>query len=72
MFETWLMVPLSALYGGSLTLALTEWVRNPRTRYLSRWAWLPIIVIFSLVGPMAYLLFGKEPAGKQELDATSA
>lgn len=56
----WLIVPLSILYGGLLALGLSTWVRKPRTRYLNRWVWLSIIVLFSLVGPLAYLLFGKE------------
>jgi hypothetical protein len=66
MFETWLLVPLSMLYGGLLALALSEWLRHPRTRYLSRWVWLPIIVIFSLVGPLTYLLLGHERSGRWE------
>jgi hypothetical protein len=60
----WLIVPLSILYGGLLALGLSEWVRNPRTRVLNRWAWLPIIVLLSLVGPLAYLLLGKERSGE--------
>lgn len=63
MYELWLIVPLSMLYGGLLTLALSEWIRHPQTRSLNRWAWLPIIVIFSLVGPLAYLLLGNERSG---------
>jgi hypothetical protein len=60
MHETWLIVLLAMLYGALLALALSEWMRHPRTRYLNRWAWLPIIVIFSLVGPLAYLFLGNE------------
>jgi hypothetical protein len=60
MDETWLIVLLSVLHGGLLAFALSEWLRHPRTRCLNRWAWLPIIVIFSLVGPVAYLLLGNE------------
>jgi hypothetical protein len=60
MVETWLVVLLSVLYGGLLALALSEWPRHPHTRYLNRWAWLPIIAIFSLAGPLAYLLLGNE------------
>ena len=43
-----------------LLAALVEWVRNRQTRYLSRWLWLPIIVVFSIVGPLAFLLLGRE------------
>ena len=63
MYEMWLIVPLSILYGALLALALSEWVRHPRARTLNRWAWLFIIVIFSLIVPVAYLLLGCERSG---------
>ena len=60
MFESWIVVGLAILYGALLALALSTWVREPRTRVLGRWLWLAIIVVFSLVGPLAYLLLGSE------------
>jgi hypothetical protein len=57
---TWLLIlPWALLYVVLLAIALAEWVHNPRTRYLSRWIWLPIILLFSLLGPAAYLLLGR-------------
>jgi hypothetical protein len=59
MNETWfLMGPLAVLYVALLGLALVQWVRHPDTCGLNRWVWLSIIVLFSLVGPIAYLLLG--------------
>jgi hypothetical protein len=56
----WLLLfPLALLYVGLLAAALAQWVRNPRARYLNRWIWLPIILLFSLLGPAAYLLLGR-------------
>jgi ABC-type molybdate transport system permease subunit len=49
---------LFVLYLVLLLAALVEWFRSPRTRYLSRWLWLPIILLFSIVGPLAFLLLG--------------
>ncbi len=58
---TWSPItPLVMLYVGLLVFALVDWVRYPRTLRLNRWVWLAIIVIFSLVGPLAYLLLGRE------------
>ena len=64
MTEMWFLVgPLVVLYVVLLGLALVQWVRHPDTRRLNRWAWLPIIVIFSLVGPLAYLFLGNKRSG---------
>jgi hypothetical protein len=61
MDKTWLLIaPLAILYLVLLISALTDWVRRPRTRYLNRWAWLLIVVIFSTLGPVAYFLLGRE------------
>jgi hypothetical protein len=60
MDTTWLLIlPLALLYVGLLAAALAEWVHSPRARYLNRWVWLPIILVFSLLGPAAYLLLGR-------------
>lgn len=56
---SWFMVgSLVVLYVALLGLALVQWVRHPDTLRLNRWVWLSIIVVFSLVGPLAYLLLG--------------
>lgn len=53
-------VPVGLLYLGLLVFALREWTMRHRSRYLNRWLWLFIIVIFSVVGPAAYLAVGRE------------
>lgn len=64
MSEAWFLVgPLLVFYVGLLCFALVEWLRHPDTLRLNRWVWLPIIVIFSLVGPLAYLLLGNRRSG---------
>jgi hypothetical protein len=56
MYETWLIVALSMSHGAMLALALSKWQQRPRSQTLDRWLWLAIILVFSLVGPLAYLL----------------
>ena len=64
---TWFLLgSLVVLYVALLGFALAEWVRHPDTSRLNRWAWLAIIVLFSLVGPLAYLLLGTRRSGAQE------
>ena len=61
MDEVWLLIaPLAILQLGLMAFALADWVRRSRTRYLDRRVWLAIIVIFSLLGPLAYLFLGRE------------
>ena len=61
MDEMWLLIaPLARLQRGLMILALVDWARRPQTRYLDRRVWLVIIVIFSILGPVAYFLLGRE------------
>jgi len=61
MDEMWLLIaPLAILQLGLMIFALMDWARRPQTRYLNRWVWLVIIVIFSILGPVAYFLLGRE------------
>jgi hypothetical protein len=61
MDEKWLLfLPLAIVQVGLMVLALVDWARRSRTRYLNRWVWLVIIIIFSTLGPVAYFLLGRE------------
>jgi len=63
MDEMWFLIaPLVILQLGLMIFALLDWARRPQTRYLNRWVWLPIILFLSLLGPLAYLLLGREEA----------
>jgi hypothetical protein len=75
---------------GAVQLALFIWalidlIRRPRPSLLPRWAWLVLVVIFELLGPILYLAlgrgeppvadetpFGGRPSGAAELDESSA
>jgi len=61
MDEMWLLIaPLAILQLGLMAFALVDWARRSRTRYLDRRVWLVIIVIFSIIGPVAYFFLGRE------------
>lgn len=53
-------VPAGLFYLGLLVFALRSWALHPSARHMNRWLWLLIIVIFSIVGPVAYLALGRE------------
>ena len=55
-----LLLPLALTQLGLLVFGLRDWVHRQRFRYLSRWVWLVIIVLVNTVGPLGYLLLGRE------------
>jgi len=61
MDEMWLLfAPLAILQLGLMVFAIVDWARCPRTRYLDRWIWLPIILFLGFLGPLAYFFLGRE------------
>ncbi len=55
-----ILLPLLLIELALLALALWDWVHRQRFRYLNRWVWLAIIVLINILGPLAYLLLGRE------------
>lgn len=58
-----LLVVLWPLLGFQLVLmiwALIDLSRRHHTRYLQRWVWAIIIIVVATIGPIAYLLLGRE------------
>jgi hypothetical protein len=49
-----ILIQLALLIGGLIDLARRERTRGPK------WAWAVVIVLFSLIGPIVYFLFGRE------------
>ncbi|MEW6567325.1 MAG: PLD nuclease N-terminal domain-containing protein [Chloroflexota bacterium] len=56
-----LLAPLLLIQLGLMIAALVDLVRRGRTRG-PKWAWALVILVFSMVGPIAYFLFGREEA----------
>jgi hypothetical protein len=55
-----ILLPLLLIELALLALGLWDWVHRQRFRYLNRWVWLAIIVLINILGPLAYLLLGRE------------
>ena len=53
------LVPVILLQIGFLVVALVDLVRRERTRG-PKWVWVLVIVFVNLIGPVVYLLFGRE------------
>jgi len=53
------LIPVILLQIALMVVALVDLVRRDRTRG-PKWAWALVIVFFNLIGPVVYLLFGRE------------
>jgi hypothetical protein len=53
------LIPVILLQIALMVVALVDLVRRERTRG-PKWAWALVIVFFNLLGPVVYLLFGRE------------
>lgn len=55
-----LILPLLIIEITLLILALVDLFRRDQVRYLPRWAWAVIIILLNIIGPIIYLLLGRE------------
>ena len=55
-----LLVPLILVELGLLAFALYDLVRRERVKGGNKWLWGVLIVFFSLIGPILYLVLGRE------------
>lgn len=53
------LVPLILLQVVLMVVALVDLLRRERTRG-PKWAWALLVVLVNLIGPVVYLLFGRE------------
>ncbi len=55
-FAPLLMVWLALLIAGLIDLVPRQQTRGPK------WLWFGVVILFSIIGPVAYFLFGREEA----------
>jgi uncharacterized membrane protein YidH (DUF202 family) len=55
-----LLIPLLLTQLGLLVYGVWDWSHRRHFHYGNRWVWFLIIVLFSIVGPLTYLLLGRE------------
>ncbi len=54
-----LLIPVVIIELGLMIIALRDLVKRERTRG-PKWLWALVIVVLNILGPIAYLLFGRE------------
>lgn len=55
-----LIAPLLIIELVLLVIALVDLIRRQDVRYLPKWGWALIILFISMIGPIAYLILGRE------------
>jgi hypothetical protein len=56
------IIPLFLIQIGLMVVALVDVVRRERVRGGNKVVWLLVIILISMIGPIVYLLFGREEA----------
>jgi hypothetical protein len=54
------IIPLVLIQLILVIVCLVDLVRREKTRYLPKWAWAIIIILGELLGPIIYLILGRE------------
>ncbi len=57
-----LFIPLFLIEVGLMVIALLDIVRRERVRGGNKVVWILVVVLIGVVGPIAYLLFGRQEA----------
>ena len=53
------LIPIVLLQLGLMVFALVDLIRRERTKG-PKWAWALVIIFVNLIGPMVYLIVGRE------------
>ncbi len=57
-----LFIPLFLIEIGLMVIALLDIIRRERVRGGNKVVWILVVVLIGVVGPIAYLLFGRQEA----------
>jgi hypothetical protein len=55
-----LLIPLIIIELALLIIALVDLIRREQVKHFPKWVWVLIIVLLNFLGPIAYLILGRE------------
>jgi len=55
-----LIIPLALIEIGLLVFSLRDLIRRKKVKGDNKWVWGIVIVLVNIIGPILYLLFGRE------------
>ena len=54
-----LILPLFLIQGILIVVAVFDWIKQEGNVRGNRWVWLVIILVFTIIGPVLYFIFGR-------------
>jgi hypothetical protein len=54
-----LIIPIALLELGLMIAALVDVIRREKTKG-PKWVWIIVVVVFNLLGPIVYFIFGRD------------
>ena len=54
-----LLIPILLIQLALMVAAIIDLIKHPNTRYLPRWAWVLIVLLGEILGPIIYFLIGR-------------
>ena len=55
-----LLIPLLIIELALLAIALIDLIRREQVKHFPKWVWVVIIIVLNFIGPVAYLILGRE------------
>ncbi len=55
-----LLAPLVIIELTLVVIALVDLIRRQEVKYIPKWGWALVILLISMIGPIAYLILGRE------------
>lgn len=55
-----LIIPLALIEIGLLVFALRDLIKRKKVKGDNKWVWGIVVVLVNIIGPILYLLFGRE------------
>jgi hypothetical protein len=54
------VIPLVLINLGLIIWCLVDWIKRKHFRFLNKWVWLAIFIFIQYIGPVLYLVIGRD------------
>jgi len=54
------VIPLVLINLGLIVWCIIDWIKRKHFRFLNKWVWLPVFIFIQYIGPVLYLIIGRD------------